>query len=344
MTVDCNSEFDHALSLTPNFSWVLRRWIAITIVAGFATATAPMAHSRALEQASKSSPSPRVSAQFEAEVSKLNDGGLKLKEALEASLEAGGTHLVAIFQREKPANPSEGFEFRIIENVAGVSKTIFRRTEFFFSFPAQGELARLNATDINGDGVKEIIVQSSSGGNCWSCNPAEIYQVRNHKAQLIAAGPLQKLADLNGDGIAELLVIDARWEVYGDLSHAAAPSATMVYAWQGGRYVYASRDFASFYRGEIERLRAALAEASAGITADEFSDEAYVGRAIALALTYAHMGDLERGLKELETLMNSNVRSDAQAKKRASVIEDFRRGESAKRLRELKYGDPMQLQ
>ena len=322
----------------------MRSWMLIPIAGLAAAVSAQMAHPRPLEQISKSSPVLRVSSQFEAEVSHLNTGGLKLKEALEASLEAGGTHLAAIFQREKPANPSEGFEFRIIENVAGVSKTIFRRTEFVFSFPTQGELARLNATDINGDGVKEIIVQSSSGGNCWSCNPTEIYQVRNHKALLIAACPLQRLADLNGDGIAELQVIDARWEVYGDLSHAAAPSATIIYAWQGGRYVYASRDFAAFYKGEVERLRTELTEASVGITADEFSDESYVGRAIALALTYAHMGDPERGLKELETLMNSNVRSDAQAKKRATVIEDFKKGESAKSLRELKYGDPMQLQ
>jgi hypothetical protein len=118
----------------------------------------------------------------------------------------------------------------------------------------------------------------------------------------------------------------------------------MVYAWQGGRYVYASRDFAAFYRSEIERLRTSLAEAASGITTDEFSDEAYVGRAIALTLTFAHMGDPERGLKELEMLLNSNVRSEVQAKKRASVVEDFRKGDSAKKLRELKYGDPMQLQ
>ena len=318
--------------------------MAIAIAAVIAGVSALIAPFPALRQISQSAPSPRVSLQFEAEVSQLNSRGLKLKEVLEANLEAGGSHLAAIFQRDKPGNPSEAFEFRIIENVAGISKTIFRRTEFFFSFPAQSELARLNATDINGDGVKEIIVQSSSGGNCWSCNPTEIYQVRSHKAQLIAAGPLQRIADLNGDGIAELLVVDARWEVYGDLSHAAAPLATMVYAWQNGRYVYSSRDFAAFYKAEIERWRASLAEAIAGISAEEFSDEAYVGRAISLALTFVHLGDPDRGMKELETSMNSNVRSDAQARKRASVIEDFRKGESAKKLRELKYGDPMQLQ
>ena len=204
-------------------------------------------------------------------------------------------------------------------------------------------MANINFTDINGDSAREVIVQASSGGNCWSCNPTEIYRVRNHTAQLIAAAPIQRIVDLNGDGIAELLVTDARWEVYNDLSHAAAPWATMVFAWQAGRYVYASRDFAAYYGTEIERLRLSIAEARANITTDDFSDEGYVGRAAALAITFAHMGDVERGLKELEELMNSNVRSPAQTKRRTSILNDFRNGQSSKQLREMKYGDQLPL-
>ena len=266
-----------------------------------------------------------------------------MKEAREGSLDGSSQHLAAIFQRETPKEASESFEFRILESDAGGSKTIFRRTEFYFSFPSGAEIAKLNLTDINGDGTKEVIIHSSSGGNCWSCNPTEIYSVRNHTAQLIAAAPIQKIADLNGDGVAELLVTDARWEVYDDLSHAAAPSATMVYAWKGGRYVYAPQDFQAYYATEIERLRLSLAEAKAEITADDFSDESYVGRAIALAITLAHKGDVDRGMKELEALMNSNVRSQAQTKRRTTIINDFRTGESSKRLREMKYGDALPL-
>ena len=44
----------------------------------------------------------------------------------------------------------------------------------------------------------------------------------------------------------------------------------MVYAWRNGQYVYASRDFATFYQSEIERLRAAIEEAKAQISAEEF--------------------------------------------------------------------------
>ncbi|HJZ69118.1 MAG TPA: VCBS repeat-containing protein [Blastocatellia bacterium] len=282
--------------------------------------------------------SPKVSDEFRSELSQLAATGLRLKEALEASLDGTTTHhLAAIFQRDKPKAPNEAFELRILESDGRTSKTIFRRADFFFSF------GRLNGSDINGDGVKEIIVQSSSGGNCWSCNPTEIYRVANHKAELIAAGPIQKIADLNGDGIKELIVTDTRWESYDDLSHAASPAALMVYVWRNGKYVYASRDFEAFYESEIDRLRASIEEAKSQITADEYSDDAYLGLAITLAMTYAHAGQLERGLKEMETLLKSNARSAAQSKHRAAIIDDFRRNESSKKLREMKYGDPLSL-
>lgn len=289
---------------------------------------------------SQTSGTPQVGAAFQSEIAQLAATGLKLKEAVEASLE-GTHHLAAIFQHEKPKAPNEAFEFRIIESDGQTSRTIFKRADFFFSFDLAGEPNKLNATDINGDGLKEIIVQSSSGGNCWSCNPTEIYQLRNHKVQLMAAGPIQKLADLNGDGISELLVTDARWESYDDLSHAASPGAVMIYAWRDGKYIYAARDFEAFYKSEIERVRASIEEAKSQITADDYSDESYLGLAIGLAVTYSHMGQLEQGLKEMEALMRSNAKSPAQSKHRAAIVDDFRKGDSSKKLRGMKYGDPM---
>lgn len=307
--------------------------VVLVIVAG-STAGQPLAVNRA--QAA-----PRVSAEFQSEVAQLSAGGLSLKEAVEASLEGSAHHVAAIFQRSKQKAPNEAFEFRIIESDGRTSKTIFKRADFFFSFDLAGEANKLNATDINGDGLKEIIVQSSSGGNCWSCNPTEIYQLRNHKVELIAAGPVQKIADLNGDGISELLVTDARWESYDDLSHAASPGAVMIYAWRNGKYVYAARDFEAFYKGEIDRLRASIEEAKSQITAEEYSDESYVGLVVGLAITFAHAGKLDQGLKELEALMSGNAKSAAQSKHRATILDDFRRGDSSKKLRDMKYGDPM---
>lgn len=284
---------------------------------------------------------PSISPQFQPEVAQLASTGLSLKEAVETSLDGAAPYLAAIFQREKPKVPNEAFELRILEGDGRAAKTIFRRADFFFSFSLAGEPNKFNASDINGDGLKEIIVQSSSGGNCWSCNPTEIYQVRNHKVELICAAPVQRFADFDADGIQELLITDARWESYDDLSHAASPGAVMVYAWRSGKYVYASRDFAAFYKNEAERLRVSAEAASAEITAAEYSDEVYVGCALSLAITYAHAGDPDRGLKELETLLNSNWKSAVQSKHRATILEDFRKGDSAKKLREMKYADPL---
>jgi hypothetical protein len=311
--------------------------IAIGLFASPSVGGAPLHANQAQASA------PKVSAEFQLEVSQLAAGGLRLKEAVEASLDGASHHLAAIFQRDAPKAPNEAFELRIIESDGGAAKTIFRRADFFFSFAFAGQPNRLNATDINGDGLKEVIVQSSSGGNCWSCNPTEIYKVRNHKVELIAAAPLQKLADLNGDGLQELLVTDARWESYDDLSHAASPGAVIVYAWRDGKYVYASRDFADFYKGEISKMRSSIEEAKSQITADEYSDEMYVGLSIGLALTYAHMGDIDRGLREMELLLNSNTKSAAQTKHRLVIIDDFRKGESRKKLGEMKYADPLPL-
>jgi hypothetical protein len=313
------------------------------VIAVVLCAAAAVALPRNLAGNHEAAQRPRVSADFEAAVAQLANEGLRLKEALEASLDGASRHLVAVFDRANPKTPNEAFEFRILESSGGSARTVFRRTEFFFSLPRAGELAKLNATDINGDGLREVIVQSSSGGNCWSCNPAEIYRVRNHKGELVAAGPIQRIVDLDGNGVAELLLTDARWEVYDELSHAASPSAVIVYAWRGGQYAYASPDFGAFYQSEVARLRASIAEARNAITTDDFSDELYVGQAISLAITYAHMGDPDRGLRELEVLMSSDARSAEQVKRRRAILDDFRNGESSKKLREMKQGDPLPL-
>ncbi len=284
----------------------------------------------------------KISAAFQPEIARLAAEGLTLKEALEANLTAAeGHHLAAIFERVNTKEPKTAYEFRLIESDGKTAKTIFRRTEFFFSFAALAEIARLNMTDINGDSLREVIVQSSSGGNCWACNPVEIYQVREHKAVLVAAAPIQKIADLNGDKIYELIVADARWESYSELSHAASPDVKLIYTWQRGRYINASREFADFYKAEIERLRLAIQEAKATISEAEGSDDFYIGLAITLAITYRHAGDLRQGLDEMEALLKANARTADQVKRREAVIKDFRLGDSAQKILAVKYGDPI---
>src|SRR4030095_12104377 len=142
----------------------------------------------------------------------------------------------------------------------------------------------------------------------------------------------------------ELLITDARWESYDDLSHAASPGAVMVYAWRNGRYVYSARDFGDFYKSEVDKLKCSIDDAKSQINAaDEYSDEVYIGLALGLAIAYTHMGEPEQGLKEMEALLSANSKSPAQTKHRAVIMEDFKKGESAKKLREMKNGDPLSL-
>lgn len=291
-------------------------------------------------------PAPQVSTMFRGEIARLSSERLKLRDFFEVALEGNNRLLAAIFERPRSGKMEEANEFRLIESDGTSARTIFRRTDFSFSFtPAYSsdEFARMNGTDINGDGLKDVIVQSSSGGNCWSCNPTEIYTVKDHKAELIAAGPVQRVADLNRDGAVELIVTDARWENYDDFSHAASPAATIVYAWKNGRYIYAPRDFAEYYKSEIDRFRATIEESKAQITAEIWSDEFYTGAVCSLAITYAHLGDTERGLKEMETALSVNARTQEQRTRRARILEDFRRGDSFRKLTEMKYGDAMPL-
>src|SRR5262252_10343977 len=89
-----------------------------------------------------------LSAVFRHEIAKLSGEGLQVKESLEASLDGVNRHLAVIFEKTKPKDPRETFEFRIIESDGQSAATVFRRTEFFFSF-VSGEMSALNATDIN---------------------------------------------------------------------------------------------------------------------------------------------------------------------------------------------------
>jgi hypothetical protein len=319
------------------------RMLTLSLVLSLVEAALPArAGARLLPRQSPESSSKRdLSPEFQSEIARLAADGLDLKEQRAIALIGGDSALAAVFERKKPADPRETYELRIIESDGHAAKTIFRRAEFFFSLAAPPEIAALNGTDINGDGFKEVIVQSSSGGNCWSCNPTEIYRLANHKAELIAAGPIRKIADLDGDSRAELMVADARWEIYGGLSHAAAPWATIIYSWRNDRYVDASSDFPRYYDAEIARLRAGLQDAQSTITAEESSDDAYVGLAVALAITYAHMGQAERGVMELETLLGENAKSSEQSVRRKTILEDFKNGDSARKLKAIKHGEPM---
>jgi hypothetical protein len=294
-------------------------------------------------QQSPDTPAPVVAGVFRPETGRLKRDGLELREATQTKIGATD-YLAAVFQRKNPRELNQSFEFRILEgNPQSGVRLLFRRSDFHFTFDPAVLPASWNWTDINRDGAIELVVQSSSGGNCWACNPTEVYRVKDGRVELIAAGPVRKIEDLNNDGTMELLVTDARWESYADLSHVSAPGSLIVYAWKNGSYRYAGPDYPDFYKGEVDRLRASLEEARLELATQAFSDDRYVGVAISIALTIAHSGDRPRALGELKKLLLANVRNAEESKRRNEVLADFQKGESAAKLAELKPGDPIPL-
>ena len=155
--------------------------------------------------------------------------------------------------------------------------------------------------DFNGDGLPDFAMRAGSGGNGWLTSPLVLLSPTSQGIDLLndaLALPekfgVSLLQDLNGDGIFELLVTDARFELAFDLCHACSPSATRIYAWNGMAYEEASADFPDFYAPTIADFTAQLE--TAGFSPDDpFGDGLSLGGLISLLLAYENSGQAAAG-------------------------------------------------
>lgn len=195
-----------------------------------------------------------------------------------------------------------------LERVAGTAVKATRIVQQ--SFQSSAELEEHNGRDVNGDGTIELVLRVSTGGNCWGCQHIELFQL--HRGQLIevptpASGSVVpiRLDDLDGDGRFEVLAIDARWEGgFGKLCHACSPGVLVIYRWEDGRYVEASRRFPQFYEAEIARLE--------GDLRDPFNDGSSIGRAASVLLNYLQKGEAQRGWERFQTFITPSRFRDPQ--------------------------------
>ncbi|MBI3324561.1 MAG: hypothetical protein HYZ92_04705 [Candidatus Omnitrophica bacterium] len=174
-----------------------------------------------------------------------------------------------------------------------------------------------SGNDLTGDGVPELVVRDSTGGNCWGCAPLRIFTLEPERLRelrpLVAADHSPRaLQDLDADGRPELVAIDTRWEFYQGFCHAGSPGVMAVYAWRGGRYVEVSPSFPSFFEREIGRYEGQLS----GL----LDDEAYLSHAVSIFLNYAAMGHRQMGWVRLHQLLATRTFAEGRWAKTVQAI------------------------
>lgn len=105
--------------------------------------------------------------------------------------------------------------------------------------------------DVTADGVPEAMVSIASGG-AHCCTTFKVYSLTRPLRQVLSvdAGNVDDIIprQLDGTGPLELLSWDDRFAYAYGMSYAESPFLPVVYAYQGGRYVLATRRYPGILR------------------------------------------------------------------------------------------------
>jgi parallel beta-helix repeat protein len=215
------------------------------------------------------------------------------------------------------------YSLQFVERIRGAPQP------YTFTIRADGELlynsvgywlAIDRVEDVTGDGLKEVVLKRSMGGNCVGCS--EFYVLRLAESRVTPLWPDKNvicphddcgcegmLKDLDGDRIPELLTTDTRFGHWGPLSNyctAGQPYVPIVYSWDGNHYRYASMDFPEAYQDILARIQSTAPEDVRNIDPHgEYGSRVYshFSQLVRLMLCYDHMGLKDEGWKELHRLV-----------------------------------------
>jgi len=126
---------------------------------------------------------------------------------------------------------------------------------------ADENIIKADLEDINKDGLAELEIFSSNGGNCTNCGGYSVFRLIGEKVEDLffdfpkAEGSKYAkvwLSDLNSDGIDDILIVgDYSIGTGQDFLHYTTPKITEVYSWKNGKYQDCSSDFTDFYQKRI---------------------------------------------------------------------------------------------
>lgn len=151
----------------------------------------------------------------------------------------------------------------IYPRVLALTKMNKANTEEIELFSMADEMFNLDDSkivDINEDGLAELVVSHSNGGNCPLCGGFSLFQIAGDKVNdLLSDFPKSEggqyatvwLSDLNNDNISDILVSDDSFALAHSFLHYTAPIKTYIYSWKDGAYQDMSEDFTSFYSEQI---------------------------------------------------------------------------------------------
>lgn len=228
-------------------------------------------------------------------VANLKDG-YSIKDTIFESLDNRNQQIIALIHLEAKDGMWQQDSLILYELKGQNLVVLFDTTEWDLKLGNDIGGDSFRVEDINKDGLKEFVVSRSQGGNCWTCASLLVFQVKDHKAkQFLGKLPwsqaIYEIRDLNGDGIKELIVIDAEWEDESGLCHACSPKIDVIYAWKKDDYKESSIEFPSYYD---DRIREAEIEIQKRIRERDFLDH-YIGSSMAVFFDYLQKGQKEKG-------------------------------------------------
>jgi len=255
-------------------------------------------------------------------VANLKDG-YSIKDAIFESLDNKNQQVITIIHWDEKDKTGQQDSLVVYELKDGKLTDIYSTSEWVLDLGNNLNGDSVTVADINKDGLKEFVVTGSTGGNCWTCSYLQIFQVRDHRVvELLTDLPesyvVIGLRDLAGNGLEEVLVLDAQWEFYMDLCHACSPSVNLVYKWEKDKYLDRSGEFSSYYDEEIKGLQQEIKEMSP----DERGTDYYMGRAISIFLNYYEKGEKEKGWEIFKNYMSEENFKEKGFKDMAKWITD----------------------
>lgn len=168
-----------------------------------------------------------------------------------------GEYAVRIWRNER--SPDDGLGFDSILTLSQTGEPAIQ-LEYFSGFDA------LSGTDLTADGVRELIVNTYTGG-AHCCFGVTVYSLGDTATKILETRPSNcggQFRDLDGDGVLEFVTCDDIF-AYAYCSFAASPivTAVLAYAPDAG-YVAAGPRFAEQYTADLPGFQAQAESATPG--------------------------------------------------------------------------------